>query len=238
VALLPRSAALADDGIGIQPTIVQIDAAHRIATVTIANHDPDLHTFQITPYSWSQVDGQDKLTPTTDLLVSPPIFTLISEGEQVVRFALRNPAPVAGELAFRIALRTAPTDTLPLHFGVQMRLSFNLPVFIASPQGGATASPPGGAPKLTCTYRDLGHNRVRLTVENSGLAHVRVVHVQLADAHGTPVDAPSARYVLSGARATVDLSASRPPIGETIDAKITLDQGQGPAVDVVAHRDG
>jgi len=229
-ALLPRSTALADDGIGIEPTTVQINAAHRIATVTVANHDPDTHTFQITPYSWSQVGGQDKLEPTTDLLVSPPIFTLISEGQQIVRFALRNAAPVAGEIPFRISLRTAPTDTVALDSGVQLRLGFSLPVFIASPQG--------GAPKLTCSYRDVGRKRVRFTIENSGTAHVHVVHVRFSDAQGNPVDSPTTQYVLPGGSATVSLPASRPVVGQTIDATITLDLGlgQGPIVKVVVQR--
>jgi fimbrial chaperone protein len=223
------SAVLAD-GIGILPTTVKIDAAQRIASITIANHDPELHAFQITPYSWSQVDGRDKLTPTTDLLVSPPIFTLLSEGQQVVRFALRNAAPVASELTFRILLRDTPTptDTVEVTSDVRMRLGFSIPVFIASPQG--------GAPKLTYSYRGLGHNRVRLTIANSGTAHVRVLHVVLADAQGTPVDAPSTQYILPGASAAIDLSASRPMIGETIGAKITFDQGS--PVNVVVHREG
>jgi fimbrial chaperone protein len=216
------------DGIAISPTNVAIDVAHRIATVTIANHDPVLYTFQITPYSWSQIDGQDKLTPTNELLVSPPIFTLISEGQQIVRFALRNPAPVANELTFRILLRTAPSDTAPPNSELQMRVGFSIPVFIASPQG--------GEPKLTCGYRDIGHDRVEFSIENSGTAHVHVVHVRLADARGTSVDAPVAQYVLAGATATIRLAASRPVMGETIDAKLTFDQG--PPVDIVVHRDG
>ena len=227
-ATLLRSVALAD-GIDILPTTVRIDAANRIATVMISNHDPMLHTFQITPYSWSQVNGQDRLTRTTDLVVSPPIFTLLSEGQQIVRFALRDAAPVATELTFRILLRPAPTDTMPLNSPLRMRIGYNLPVFVASPQG--------GAPKLTCSYRDLGHNRVRLTIENSGTAHVHVLHVRLADAHGIPADAPAGLYVLGGATATMDLSASRPMIGETVDAAITLDQEQ-PPVEVVVHRAG
>jgi fimbrial chaperone protein len=224
-ALLPRSAVLAD-GIDILPTTVRIDTAHRIATVMIANHDPGLHTYQITAYSWSQVDGHDKLTPTTDLVVSPPIFTVLSEGQQMVRFALRNAAPVASELPYRILLRAAPTDTQLL--GSLKRISFSLPVFIASPQGGAA--------KLTCSYRDLGHNRVRLTLENSGTAHVHVLNVRLSDAHGVPVDASEEFYVLAGARFTLNLLASRPIIGE-IGATITFDQGQAP-VDVVVQRAG
>lgn len=195
----------------------------------LSNHDPVMRTFQITAYSWHQVDGQDRMTPTTDLVVSPPIFTVLSQGQQIVRFALRNAAPVATELTFRVLMRAAPTDMLPADPTVKMNIGYSLPVFIASPQG--------GAPKLECSYRDLGHNRVRLTIENTGTAHVHVLHVQLADAHGIPADAPEGLYVLGGARAIMDLSAKRPVIGETIDAAITLDQEQAP-VEVVVHRAG
>ncbi len=228
--LLTTGSALAD-GIGILPTSVQIDVAHRIATITIANHDPVTHTFQITPFAWNQADGQDKLTPTTDLLVSPPIFTLISEGQQVVRFALRTPAPVANELTFRILLRTAPTDSQALSSDVRLRVSFSIPVFIASPQG--------GAPNLTCTYRDIGRNQIKLTIENSGTSHVHIEHIRLADAHGTLVDDAAAQYVLAGTKATLSLAAARPFAGASIDAKVTLDQdqGEGAPVDIVVHRE-
>ena len=225
--LLTESAALAD-GIGILPTTVQIDATHRIATVTIVNNDPVLHTFQITPFAWSQVDGHDSLTPTTDLLVSPPIFTVIASGQQAVRFALRNAAPVASELTFRIMLRTAPTDTVVLNSGTRMRVGFSLPVFIASPQG--------GTPKLTCSSRELEHNRIALTLQNTGTAHVHLVRLRLADERGTAVDAPMAQYILAETRTVLNLSAARPLKGDTINAKMTFDQG--PPVDVAVHRAG
>ena len=41
---------------------------------------------------WEQVDGEDRLTPTRDLLVSPAVFTLPPNGSQLVRVALRSAA--------------------------------------------------------------------------------------------------------------------------------------------------
>jgi fimbrial chaperone protein len=225
--LLTGSSALAD-GIGILPTTIHIDAAHRIATVTIVNNDPTLHTFQITPFTWQQINGQDKLTQTTDLLVSPPVFTVIANGQQAVRFALRQAAPVADELTFRILLRTAPTDTVPLGSMAQMRVGFSLPVFIASPQGGSA--------KVTCSYRDLGHNHIALIVENSGLAHIHMLHVRVADDRGTLYDGGTAQYVLAAAKATMNLAASRSAAGDKISVRLSVDQGD--PIEVVAHRAG
>jgi fimbrial chaperone protein len=44
-------------------------------------------------FAWSQDAGQDILQPTTDLLVSPPVFTVQPGQSQLLRIALRG-API------------------------------------------------------------------------------------------------------------------------------------------------
>jgi fimbrial chaperone protein len=224
-ALLTGSAAVAD-GVGIIPTTVIVDQNHRIATVTVANHDATT-TFQVTGYAWSQADGADKLAPTTDLLISPPVFTLLPQGQQTIRLALRNPAPVAGELAYRISLRNTPTEAAAPGSAIRLKVQYSLPVFIASPQG--------AQPQLSCAFR-TPPGRVELLIANGGLAHAHITHVQLRDANGTLVDQASARYVLAGANAQLTFAVKGHVVARSLEGQLQFDQGLPPQ-QFVATRD-
>ena len=43
--------------------------------------------------AWSQQDGRDVLSPTNEVLVSPPIATIAPDKEQIIRVGLRR-API------------------------------------------------------------------------------------------------------------------------------------------------
>jgi fimbrial chaperone protein len=218
------------EGVGVLPVRVYIDAKHRVQTIVISNHDAVNHVFQVSTFRWSQAGEREIQTPTDDLIISPPVFTLIPESQQVIRIALKNPAPVASELTYRLLLRMvgAPADETSVSVsGLGLRLQFSVPVFVASPQGDVT--------KLAWSYRDLGANKLELTIANTGTSHAHVEHLTLSDSRGSAYDDSINRYVLSGNTVVVQLHTSRPLTADTLNARVTFDTGSAPQ-QIVIHR--
>ena len=80
--------------------------------------------------AWSQEGGQDALTPSRDLLVSPAVFTLPAGGSQLVRVALRRNVDPARELTYRLLLQEVPQAASPDFNGLQIALRLSVPVFV------------------------------------------------------------------------------------------------------------
>jgi fimbrial chaperone protein len=208
------------EGVGVSPVRVDIDEHHRVQTIVITNHDAFNHVFQITTFRWSQAGSREIELPTDDLIVSPPIFTLIPESQQLVRIALRTPAPVATELTFRLLLRSAGADaddaTHSLS-GLSLRMQYSIPVFVASPQG--------ESPKLDWSFRNSGPGAIEVSVANLGTAHVHIEGIGLRDDSGAVYEEAVARYVLAGNTVSFAVRTTHPLTGGNLAARVRFDTG-------------
>src|SRR4030095_15444115 len=88
----------------ISPVGLDVSSTARSAALTVRNEEREA-LVQAQVMLWEQVDGEEKLTPTRDLLVSPAVFTLAQDGSQLVRVALRSaPTDPKRELRHRLIL--------------------------------------------------------------------------------------------------------------------------------------
>ncbi len=116
----------------VSPTRLELSATVQSAAVTMRNDEREA-LVQAEVMLWEQVDGEDRLTPTRDLLVSPAVFTLPPNGSQLVRVARRNvPADSTRELSYRLVLQEVPQPANPEFSGLQVTLRLVLPVFVAT----------------------------------------------------------------------------------------------------------
>jgi fimbrial chaperone protein len=140
--------------------------------------------------AWSQNDGKDVLTPSQDLVVSPPIFTVQPGRAQTVRIGLLRPANAEREVAYRLFLQEVPRPPRPGEPAVSVALRLGLPVFL-QPKG-------GGGPQLAWrAQRDGG--AVKLTLANGGNAHVQVLDCKLHSQDGSLLaEEQLGGYVLAG----------------------------------------
>lgn len=180
--------AQAAGGIQVAPVMVTMSPQHRIASLRLRNGRDRPVSFEIDAYTWSQHDGQDVLTPTQDLIVSPGVFEIAASHEQVVRLGVTAPATNV-ERAYRIIIRELPSP-LPGGNVLGFTLELSLPVFV----------PPNGARPTLQTQND----GAQLTLSNTGAAHTQII--SLTDASAGVVHAP--RYLLAGASAIISLPAS------------------------------
>ena len=189
LALPPMSAHAGS--FSISPIRLDLSATARTAALTVRNDDREA-LVQAEIMLWEQVDGQDRLTPTRDLLVSPAVFTLPPNGSQLVRVALRSPpGDATRELSYRLILQEVPQTASPGFSGLQVALRLSVPVFVAI--AGTTG------PVLTWSAAATGAGLV-LTAQNSGDVHARIhgFSVMPAAGDGAPLAQPAAAYILPG----------------------------------------
>lgn len=193
-ALLIAVAAVATSGVagaqtgGIQvaPVLVSLSPEHTISSVRIRNGRSRPVAFEVEAYAWSQVNGQDQLTPTTELIVAPGVFEIAANGEQTVRLGVRA-ADNGAERAYRILLRELPSQErtgVALGFTLEM----SLPVFVT----------PRGAQANVTTRTEDG----RLILTNAGTSFAQIGLMQ-----GRQQRVPSPRYLLAGSSAAVEIPA-------------------------------
>jgi fimbrial chaperone protein len=177
-------------GFSISPIRLDLSATARTAALTVRNDEREA-LVQAEVMLWEQVDGQDRLTPTRDLLVSPAVFTLPPNGSQLVRVALRNPpADTTRELSYRLILQDVPQAARPDFSGLQVALRLSVPVFIA------VAGTSG--PALEWSAAASGQGLV-LTAQNTGDMHARIHGFSVTPADGgEALVQPAASYILPG----------------------------------------
>jgi len=129
VGCLLSSAALA---VTISPVTVELSRAHPVVTITVTN-DADLPlTLQNQVLAWTQVNGEDHLEESTDLLVAPAIARIAPRGTQIFRVTQRRPTVAVAERAYRLVLDDiSATERQSEVSGVNFVFSHRLPVFVA-----------------------------------------------------------------------------------------------------------
>jgi fimbrial chaperone protein len=125
---------------------------------------------------WQQDTGQEQLTPTRDVLVSPAVFTIPGNGSQLVRVALRVPADARRELSYRIILTEVPQKASPDFTGLNVALRLSLPVFVAP------VAP--AEPRLEWSAARDADGAVTITARNIGDAHDRILNLSAGPATG------------------------------------------------------
>jgi fimbrial chaperone protein len=223
VAGLPSMPAHAGS-FSISPIRLDLTATARSAALTVRNDDREV-LVQAEVMLWEQVDGEDKLTPTRDLLVSPAVFTLPPNGSQLVRVALRNPpADTSRELSYRLILQEVPRPADPGFTGLQVTLRLSVPVFVAS--AGTTG------PALAWSA-SASPDALVLTAHNSGdvHAHIHGFSIEPAVGEGATLAQPVAAYILPGQARSWKLGETQgndtsAAGGRSLRLKVTTDDGE------------
>lgn len=170
----------------ISPVMVELGPKDNASGLTLRNPGEQPLYGQVRVYRWTQVDGNDVLSPTQEIIASPPLIQIPAQAEQLVR--LVRPAPDAGatpsatatasaaEQNYRLLIDELPDPGEKPADGVTIRLRYSVPVFV---------EPPGnsGTPQLKWTLQqDSGG--WDLAVENTGTRRAQISAVELVDASG------------------------------------------------------
>lgn len=185
----------------VNPIRVEISKGATTAAIVVRNDGDDAIVIQASVVGWTQDNGQDVYTPTTEALVTPPVMTVTPGGEQIVRVGLRRSPDPQRELTYRIYLQEVPPPPKPGFTGLQVALRVGLPVFV-----------PPLAPavrRLEWSAQIGTEGAIRLAAQNTGNTHVQVTDFELTlvGADGPIAHESTLAYVLPGQRRQWTLSA-------------------------------
>src|SRR6266849_8263705 len=183
--------------LSVTPIRIELSSAQSSVALTVRNDGDQPTVVQAQLVAWSQVDDDDRLEPTTDILASPPIFTVAPGASQILRIALRLAPDAARERAYRVLVTEVPGKPQPESAGAQFALKISLPIFVDA--SGAKTSP-----QLEWSGTRTGKGELALTAVNTGTKHIRVQAIEGTSA-GSDLDANFAGlwYILPGQRRTV-----------------------------------
>ena len=179
---------------GLQVDPVSVTITGRSGTLWLSNLGDAPLQSQIRVYQWSQNGHTDVLSPTVELLASPPMAAIGTNGRQLVRLVAANPRSC--EDAYRLAIDEVPpilpAGTSP-GAGLHYVLHYSVPVFVTA--RGCTKI----RPDLTWQLVPDGTG-IALIVTNQGAMHAQLAGLHFVTAKGNPVDLTPGLlgYVLSG----------------------------------------
>lgn len=211
----------------VNPVRIYMVPKDRAVAVTIINEGDEELVMQADVYVWKQKPGgEDDLTLSEDLFLSPPIIKLAAKSRQVVRLAMVSPPKTADQLTYRLIVREIPeAKPAKKDIQVQFAMAFSMPIFI---------TPPGAKGSLNCAVEREAVDMVRAVCENSGNAYAQPRAFMLATpAGGKIVDREIAGYILPGIKRSFDIKRAegKIPAGRA-KLVVTLDDGSTQSYEV------
>lgn len=176
LASLLVSATAFATGLQVSPVSLTIPARERAGGIWLSNTGDNQVSAQARVFRWTQEGNEDVLTPSQDLVVSPPMLQLAPNTQQLIR-VIRTGAPPSGDQAGQEAYRliinelpaAAPVDGVKKK-SLQMVLRYSIPVFL-DPVG--VASP---QPQLSWSFTRKGAE-AELEVSNTGAGAAQIADV-------------------------------------------------------------
>lgn len=185
---------LAGSGVNAQsltvlPVSVQMTPGQMAAALTLINQADIETSVQIRVFTWKQLDGNDQLIPSDEVMVSPPLGVIAAGATQVVRLILRKP-PQTLEASFRILVDQIPAPAAPGTVRIALRLS--IPIF---------AEPVIRIAAHVQWRIEGGGGQLYLVAANDGSRHetVRDIALTVSGSGSQKIETNVSPYVLAGA---------------------------------------
>ncbi|EOQ65193.1 hypothetical protein F935_00853 [Acinetobacter calcoaceticus ANC 3811] len=159
--------------IRLSPVNVEILSHQNASSISLFNQSNESTDLQIRVFEWTQKNGQDQLTPTDEIAISPPFLKLQSNDSYNLRVVRINPTPISGEKTYRIIIDELPKpiDSRKAAQGVNVLLRSSLPVFVVNKDA---------ITKLTWKI-DTNQEAPSLNISNIGNRHALLNNLMLVD---------------------------------------------------------
>jgi fimbrial chaperone protein len=160
----------------VSPVSIEVPAPGAAATITLRNDGSNPLNAQIRVFRWSQVNGEEKLEPTDDVVASPPITSLVPKMDYTVRLVRVTKRPVSVGESYRLLVDELPEPKARQNRVVTLVMRYSIPVFFY-PRDSVEA-------KLAWSVERRGQ-RVYVSATNAGDRHIRISALTLHDGNGT-----------------------------------------------------
>ena len=156
----------------VTPIPITITDGATSTMVEVANQSSEVLRLQAVALDWSQgPTGEDKVSPSSELLVFPSMLT-VKPGEALkVRVGTQG-GYGATEKSFRVMFSEIPSNVTPADGQevVKVITNVSVPVFLR---------PPGAAGKPVVEALSATKDRIRFAIRNAGTAHAMVEKIRL-----------------------------------------------------------
>jgi fimbrial chaperone protein len=166
---MPQAASLQ-----VAPVLVEVPAPGATATMKLRNEGTKPLDAQIRIFQWTQVDGADVLTPTNDVVASPPVASLRPGTDYTVRIVRTKKEPATKEEAYRLLVDELPEAAGGQAASVSIALRYSIPVFFT-----VTGAPP----KLSWELEQRANKPV-IVASNAGDRRIRLAKLKITDGKG------------------------------------------------------
>ena len=232
--LLPAVAIVAavsgPGGLTINPVQVSVSPAAPTAVLTVKNQEASAQRFQLTVFTWTQRadTGDPLLTPTDDVLVSPPLLILAPGEERKIRIASVTAfGPVEKTYRLRIQ-QLQPPKTPDATQQLQMLTAFSVPIFL---------SPAKSTLQIRTTAIAVDSHHWSLGLENTGNVHLQVSTIAVKALRGGGETVFERRldgaYVLPGMRHVFQIGEVPPDCTLVQKLRVEMKTSRGAVSDVV-----
>ena len=198
----------------ISPVRVFLEPRERAAALTIVNGADTEVVLQADVLRWSQDGtGQDRLEPSDDVIVSPPILKVPAQGRQVVRLArLVQPDPQR-QLTYRLLLREVPDTARAVQPGASLPIALvlSIPIFL---------SPAGAQPDVRCELQ--AGQPPQVACRNDGRAYAQLRELSVLREGQTLGRFEGVVYLLAGTHRVLPLQPGDPAAWIPGEAQIQL----------------
>ena len=198
----------------ISPVRVFLEPRQRAAALTIVNGADTEVVLQADVLRWSQDGtGQDRLEPSDDVIVSPPILKVPAQGRQVVRLArLVAPHPQR-QLTYRLLLREVPDTSRATQPGASLPIALvlSIPIFL---------SPAGAQPDVRCELQ--AGQPPQVACRNDGRAYAQLRELSVLREGQTLGRFEGVVYLLAGTHRVLPLQPGDPAAWIPGEAQIQL----------------
>ena len=218
--------------LGVSPVRVTLSDKQKMDTITVRNDGAEPVSMQLEVLNWSKEDGEDVFTPTRELIVNPPIFTVPPGESQLIRAGLRRAPDASRELTYRIFMQELPPPPDPDFMGTKMLMRVSLPVFVLP----ALSAKPDLLWKATRT----SNGALKISLSNLGGVHIQIANFSLSkpDSAQPWITQQTSTYVLNGQshdwELPVNAESPAPPPGTTLHLFAQTDAGDMEAKIVIA----
>ena len=205
----------------VAPVSITLPADKTADAIWLSNPGTKPLQAQVRVLQWVQADGADHLMPTTELMASPPMLSIMPGQRQMVRVMRMGgqQPPASTEQSFRIVIDEIPTQGRDP--GLQFALRYSLPVFIS----GQDITPPA----LSWRVEREGQ-AVWLRATNTGGSHARISDVTFItqDGRSIPLSKGLYGYALANNERRWELPRESKVFldGGTVKATINQQSGQ------------
>ena len=216
-ALLFSTVAYATGYIQISPLRLVLSDTVNTTTLIVKNRAITPSLVQLELLAWSQQNNTEILDPTRDILISPPVFTIAANSEQILRVVLRRKADSNKELTYRLFLREVEDKSQIAKAGeIKVLLNISIPIFVQpmiKPQ-----------PKLLWRASVDAAQKIQLKLINEGSQHIQIKSFQLASGDKNLYQS-SMRYVLPGSTVEWVIDAKGLTLNSSLSLQAVTDNG-------------